>query len=386
MKRKRSVITGRAAAARTPKQVLRDAAARTRATAASKTANRRPSITQSATPVPEFKGPVDVDLHVDLAPARRGMLVLRAPIVIAAGVLGYGPEATDAVDLELVGAIVTRTTTRTSRSGNPPIRMVEVSGGGVVHAIGLQNPGVEAVLERFSTRWGALPLPVIVSIAAESPLGFGELAEALDGQPGVAAIELNLSCPELARGQDFALDEDAADRATSAARERTDLPLIVKLSASAADIRSVAIAVTEAGADAISCSNGLAASTIGLLGRVRSSLQHARYATLSGPPIRAIALRAVSEIAQAVRIPIIGTGGVTSLEDVLDYVAAGATAVGVGSAVFADPALPPRLTLELERHLFDSGVASLAEIRGTALARRRRPSEAKLRESSSPPG
>jgi dihydroorotate dehydrogenase (NAD+) catalytic subunit len=305
--------------------------------------------------------------------------------VVAAGVLGYGVEAADAVDFGQLGAIVTRSTTRSPRSGNRPVRMVEVAGGGVVHSIGFQNPGVESALERFASRWAALSMPVIVSVAAESPIGFGELAEALDGQPGVAAIELNLSCPELARGQDFALDEDAANRATSAARERTDLPLIVKLSAAAPDIRSVAIAVAEAGADAISCSNGLPASTIDLLGRVRNPHQQSRYATLSGPPMRTIALRAVAEIAQAVRIPIVGIGGVTSLDDVLDYVAAGATAVGVGSAVFADPRLPSRLTLELERYLFEQGIATLAEIRGTALAKRRKPATTKVRESSSVP-
>jgi dihydroorotate dehydrogenase (NAD+) catalytic subunit len=337
-------------------------------------------------PPPEPRAPIEVDLRTDLAPSRRGALLLRTPIVTAAGVLGFGVEAGDSVELDGIGAIVTRTVTRHSRSGNPPIRMVEVDGGGLVHAIGLQNPGVETALDRFSARWAALPVPVIVSIAADSPLGFGELAEALDGQPGVAGIELNLSCPELARGQDFALGEDAADRATASARERTDLPLIVKLSAAASDVRSIAIAATEAGADAISCSNGLPASAIDLTGRIRSPLQPARNATISGPPIRAICLRAVSEIAQAVRIPIIGSGGVSSLDDVLDYVAAGATAVAVGSAVFADPALPSRLTLELERHLLDEGVASLAEVRGSALARRRKPAGAKVRESRSVQG
>jgi dihydroorotate dehydrogenase (NAD+) catalytic subunit len=383
MKRKRTIITSRAAAARTPKRALRDAAARTRATAAAKNPSARPAVKAAPTPAPEPRGPVDVDLRVDLAPTRRGSLILRTPIVVASGVLGYGAEAAESLELDRIGAIVTRTTTRGSRSGNAPLRMVEVASGGVVHSIGFQNPGVVAVLDRFSGRWSNLGTPVIVSIAAESALGFGELAEALDGQPGVAGIELNLSCPELARGQDFALDEDAADRATSSARERTDLPLIVKLSAAASDIRSIAIAVVEAGADAISCSNGMPASAIDLLGRTRSPSQPARYATLSGPPIRAISLRAVSEIAQAVRVPIIGTGGVTSLDDVLDYVAAGASAVAVGSAVFADPTLPSRLALELERYLYDQGVATIAEIRGSALARRRRPSSPKVRASSS---
>ena len=162
--------------------------------------------------------------------------------------------------------------------------------------------------------------------------------------------------------------------------------MIVKLSAGAPDIRSVAIAVVEAGADAISCSNGLPASVIDLLGRVRGPTQQSRYATLSGSPIRAVALRAVAEIAQAVRVPIIGIGGVTSLGDVLDYVAAGATAVGVGSAVFADPELPSRLTLELERHLFDEGIASLAEIRGSALAKRRQAARSRVRGSNVLPG
>jgi dihydroorotate dehydrogenase (NAD+) catalytic subunit len=383
VKKKHTVITGRAAAARTPKRALRDAAARARTTPVVRHVSPR---TTSAPTVPAVEaGPVEVDLHVDLAPTRRGSLVLRSPIVVAAGVLGYGVEAIDAVDFALIGALVTRTTTRRPRSGNQPARMVETAGGGILHAIGLQNPGVEAVLDRFSGRWGSLGAPVIVSIAAESAIGFGELAEALDGQPGVAGIELDLSCPELARGLDFALDEDAADRATSAARERTDLPIIAKLSAAAPDIRSVAMAVVEAGADAISCSSGLPASSIGLLGRVRSPQQQPRYATLSGSPIRHVSLKAVSEIAQAVGVPIVGIGGITSLDDVLDYVAAGATAVGVGSAVLADPGLPSRLTLELERHLYEAGVASPAEIRGSALARRRKAASTKVRASRSLP-
>jgi dihydroorotate dehydrogenase (NAD+) catalytic subunit len=155
------------------------------------------------------------------------------------------------------------------------------------------------------------------------------------------------------------------------------------LSAAAPNIRAVAIAVVEAGADAISCSNGLPASAIGLLGRVRGPQLSTRYAVISGPPIRAISLRAVAEIAQTVRVPIIGIGGVTCLDDALDFVAAGASAIGIGSAVFADPGLPARLTLELERHLFDEGIASLEEIRGSALAKRRKPSAGRVRASRS---
>lgn len=374
MKRKRTVITGRAAAARVPKRSLREAAARSRQARATPRPTLTPRRAAEATdPAPAVHGPIEVDLRTDLALSRPGALVLRSPILVASGVLGYGVEAADAVDLGAVGALVTRSTTRDPRSGNPPRRMVEVAGGGLVHAIGYQNPGIEALLDRFPGRWSSLAVPVIVSIAAGSAVGYGELAELLDGQPGVAAIELNLSCPELARGADFSLDEDAADRAVAAARERTDLPLLVKLSASAQDIRSIAVAVAEAGADAIVCTGGLPASALDL-GQAPGVMRGgtAPRAMLSGPPIRPLALRAVSEIDAAVRLPIVGIGGISSLADVLAYVAAGATAVAIGSAVFVDPDLPSRLALELERYLLDRGISSVASLRGSASPRRRR--------------
>src|SRR3954469_23717454 len=160
MKRKRTIITSRAAAARTPKRALRDAAARTRATAAP---TRSPGPRTTRAPViaaiPEQREPVEVALTVDLAP-RRGRLTLRTPIVVASGVFGLGVEAVASVDFGQIGAIVTRTLTRTPRSGNRPFRIVEVAGGGLVHSIGLQNPGVEAALVRFSARWANLPAPV----------------------------------------------------------------------------------------------------------------------------------------------------------------------------------------------------------------------------------
>lgn len=316
----------------------------------------------------EPERPTRVDLSVDLAPGRSESLVLRNPFVTAAGTFGYGVEYDGDVDLQRLGAICSRGVTLTQRPGNPPPRVAEMPAA-LLNAVGLQNPGVDAVLERYGPHWAAWELPVIVNIAAESTEDFAKLGSKLDGQPGVAGIELNLACPDTGRGGLlFGLDADAAARATAAVRHATDLPLIVKLSPGAVDVRTVARAVESAGADALSAINTLAGLAVDR--RRGSPALGAVYGGLSGPALKPIALRVVFEVAQEVHIPIIGMGGVACLEDALDFLYAGASAIGIGTALFADPGLPVRLADQLAEYCLAHGMSTYLELVGRAQPKR----------------
>jgi len=305
-----------------------------------------------------------LDLSVDLG---RG-LFLRNPILVASGAAGYGVELEDQLEPERLGALVTRGTTLRPRTGNAPPRIVRTPAG-ILNGIGLHNPGLEAVLERYVEVWARWPVPVIVNLAADSTADFVELARRLEGVPGIAAVELNLSCPNSARGGTlFALEAEAAGALTAAVRRACDLPLLVKLSPAAPDPRAVARADADAGADVISAVNTLPGLALAA-DRSRPELGSA-YGGLSGPAIRPIALRVVHEISRSVRIPVVAMGGVTVLDDVLDFLAVGAAAVGVGTAAIADPGLPGRLAGELADACAARGLASHLSLIGTALSRR----------------
>ena len=306
-----------------------------------------------------------VDLTVDLG---RG-LVLRNPFLVASGTFGYGTEYADVVDVERLGAICSKGTTLRPRQGNPPPRVTETPAG-MLNSIGLQNPGVDGVLDKYGPTWASWNVPVIVNVAGESVEDYVEVARRLDGQPGVAGIELNISCPNVgAGGLQFALDAGAASQVTAAVRRATDLPLMVKLSPAATDVRGIARGIEDAGADAISAVNTLPGLAID---RVRRRpLLGNTFGGLSGPALKPVALRVVYEVAQVVKIPIVAIGGVGSLDDVLDYLMCGAVAVQVGTAVFADPVLPLKLADELAAWCTAHGLVSHRELVGTALPQRR---------------
>ena len=308
-----------------------------------------------------------IDLSVDLAPEHGG-LMLANPIMVASGTFGYGVEYDEVVDVQRLGAICCKGTTLRPRAGNPPPRVTETPGG-MLNSIGLQNPGVDAVIEKYGPVWQGWKVPVIVNIAGESIEDYVEVARRLDGVPGVAGIELNISCPNVGKGGlQFAIDRDAARAVTAAVRRATDLPLLVKLSPNVADVRPIAKAIEEAGADAITAINTLSGLAVSA-DRTRAFLGNT-YGGLSGPAIKPVALRIVYEVAQVVSIPIVGIGGVTSLADVLDFMACGAVAVQVGTAIFADPELPVRLGDELRAECLARGLSSCAPLVGTALPKR----------------
>jgi dihydroorotate dehydrogenase (NAD+) catalytic subunit len=303
----------------------------------------------------------DLDLTVDLG---RG-LVLPNPVLVASGTFGYGIEYGDVVDVERLGGICCKGTTLKPRIGNPTPRVTETPGG-MLNSIGLQNPGVDAVIEKYAGTWAGWRVPVIVNVAGESVADYVEVCRRLEGVPGVAGIELNISCPNVGKGGlQFAIDASAAGEVTSAVRRVTDLPLLVKLSPNVADIRPIARAIADAGADALTAINTLSGIAVAA-GRDRPLLGNI-YGGLSGPAVKPVAMRIVYEAAQAVRIPIVGIGGVTELADVLDFLAVGAVAVQVGTAIFADPGLPVRLVDELAMECRRRGLSSHRGLVGTAL-------------------
>jgi dihydroorotate dehydrogenase (NAD+) catalytic subunit len=307
---------------------------------------------------------VDVELSVDLG---RG-LVLPNPILVASGTFGYGIEYGDVVDVDRLGAICCKGTTLKPRIGNITPRVTETPGG-MLNSIGLQNPGVDAVVEKYAQTWVGWKTPVIVNVAGESVADYVEVVRRLEGVPGIAGIELNISCPNVGRGGlQFAIDAGAAGEVTAAVRRATDLPLLVKLSPNVADVRPIARAIADAGADALTAINTLSGIAVApsrtkpLLGNI--------YGGLSGPSIKPVALRIVYEVSQIVDIPVVAIGGVTELADVLDFLAVGAVAVQVGTAIFADPTLPVRLVDELTETCRARGLATYADLIGTALPRK----------------
>jgi dihydroorotate dehydrogenase (NAD+) catalytic subunit len=313
---------------------------------------------------PAVASGASVDLTVDLG---RG-LVLANPILVASGTFGYGIEYGDVVDVDRLGAICCKGTTLRPRVGNVTPRVTETPGG-MLNSIGLQNPGVDAVVEKYAGTWTGWQTPVIVNVAGESVGDYVEVVRRLDGVPGVAGIELNISCPNVGKGGlQFAIDAEAAGSVTAAVRRATDLPLLVKLSPNVADVRPIARAIADAGADALTAINTLSGIAVApsrqkpLLGNI--------YGGLSGPAIKPVALRIVYEVAQIVDIPVVAIGGVTELADVLDFLAVGAVAVQVGTAIFADPTLPVRLVDELADECHRLGVATYRDLVGTALPRR----------------
>jgi dihydroorotate dehydrogenase (NAD+) catalytic subunit len=312
-----------------------------------------------------------IDLAVDLG---RG-LRLENPILVASGTFGYGIEYGDVVEIQRLGAICCKGTTLRPRIGNPTPRVTETPGG-MLNSIGLQNPGVDAVLQKYAGTWSGWRVPVIVNVAGESIADFTEVARRLDGVPGVAGIELNISCPNVGKGGiQFAIDAEAAGAVTAAVRRVTDLPLLVKLSPNVADVRPIARAIADAGADALTAINTLSGIAVAPA-RDRPLLGNT-YGGLSGPAIKPVALRVVYEVSQVVDIPVIAIGGVTELADVLDFLAVGAVAVQVGTAIFADPTLPVRLVAELAAECRRRNLTSYAPLIGTALAKRAAPPSSK---------
>lgn len=304
-----------------------------------------------------------LDLSVELAPRQKRGLPLRNPVMTASGTFGNAVEFARAVDVGRLGAIVSKGVTLRPRAGNATPRTVETPAG-MLNSIGLQNIGVDAIIRDVAPIWAAWDVPAIVNISAERAGDYVELASRLDGVPGVAAIELNISCPNVDSGLEFGADPRAAAGVTAAVRRTCGLPLIVKLTPNTGDIVAVARAAADSGADALCVANTILGMAIDV--RARRPVLARGAGGLSGPAIRPIILRMVWDVAGAVDVPIVASGGVATGEDALAYLLAGASAVQVGTASFRDPGAALRVLDELTALLRDTGVTRLDEIVGAA--------------------
>lgn len=304
---------------------------------------------------PRGRNPMDVSVQL-------GRLSLRNPILLASGTCGYVQELSGMLDLSKLGGVIPKTVTRQPRAGNLPPRTVEVPAG-LLNSIGLDNDGIEHFLTHHLPYLRTVPTTVIANIAAESSGEFAELAGMLDGQPGVAAIELNLSCPNVAGGVDFALDPALTARVLRGVRAATSLPILAKLTPNIGDIVPIARAAADAGADALSLVNTVMGMAIDW--RARRPVLGGNTGGLSGPALKPIALRIVWQVAQAVRVPIVGIGGISTIDDVMEFLVAGASAVQIGTANFFDPTVGERIAGELRTALEECKATSVSEIVGT---------------------
>ena len=306
------------------------------------------------------------DISVNLAPGHETGLRLRGPVMIACGTFGqdgYGSGMPSGSDWQSLGAVVAKTTTVRERFGNPGPRIAH-SRAWTMNSIGLANPGIETVLRDYAPLWPDWQVPVILSIAGESVEEFLSLAAAVDGTPGVAAIEINVSCPNVAGGLDFAQSPQLTADVVRAVVGATGLPVIAKLSPNVSDIVPIAQAAEAAGAHALTLTNTLIGMAMdretggSVLGTITGGI--------SGPALKPITLAMVYKVFRAVGIPIIGVGGIESTADALDYLHAGATAVQIGTANFTDPRAPGHVTAGIERHLTRRKLASIAALTGIA--------------------
>ncbi len=312
------------------------------------------------------------DLTVELAPGHPRGLRLRNPVMTASGTFGYGDEYARVADIQRLGAIISKGTTLHPRVGNAALRVVETPAG-MLNAIGLQNPGIDELIAQRAPRWAQWTVPVIVNIAGETLQEYVALATKLEGVPGVAGIELNISCPNLrAGGSVYGSDTEIAAETTAAVRQASSLPLIVKLSPNVPDLRPLARAVAEAGANAVSLINTITGMKIDI--HTRRPMLANVTGGLSGPAIKPIALRMVYEVAQALRegvngrpVPIIGIGGICAIEDALEFIMAGATAIQLGTINFVNPGAGLEIIAGLETFLRRQSLTSLQPIIGAAL-------------------
>jgi len=282
----------------------------------------------------------------------------------ASGTFGYGTEHSHLFDIQQLGAIVCKGTTLEPRDGNAQPRLAETAYG-ALNSIGLQNIGVNALIREQAPIWASWRVPVIVNIAGETTDDYAQLAGRLDGVAGIKAIEVNISCPNVkAGGIQFGSNPESAAEVTAAVKEATSLPVLVKLTPNTSDIAKIAIAVAEAGADAISLINTIKGMAIDitrrrpLLGNITGGL--------SGPALKPVALYMVYEVAGTVEVPVIGCGGITTASDAIEFIMAGASAIQVGTASFTNPRAPLDVLEGIERFIESEGIEDINELIGVA--------------------
>ena len=298
-----------------------------------------------------------VDLRVDL-----GRLQLPNPILVASGTFGYAREMEQIVDISRLGGIIPKTITPQPRAGNRPWRTVETPCG-LLNAIGLDNDGIDHFVSHHLPYLRKLGPPVIVSVAARTPDEFVAMVRRLEQTGDVDAVELNISCPNVTGGIDFGTDPDRCRALIGAVRGASQLPIFAKLTPNVTSIAAIAHAAADAGADALTLINTVLGLAVNW--RRRRPVLGNGMGGLSGPAIKPIALRCVFQAAQAVDIPIIGVGGITTTDDVMEFLVTGANAVQIGTANFFDPTVTQRLVDDLPETLAAAGIRGLRELVGT---------------------
>jgi dihydroorotate dehydrogenase (NAD+) catalytic subunit len=305
-----------------------------------------------------------MNLSVQLAPGNKKGLKLTNPVMTASGTFGYGIEYEHLFDIQKLGAIVCKGTTLEPRDGNPQPRIAETANG-MLNSIGLQNIGVDALIKEKAPVWASWQVPVIVNIAGRTIDDYAEVARELDKVPGVAGLEVNISCPNIkAGGAEFGANPESAAKVTEAVRKATALPVIMKLTPDTAEIVRIAQAVTGAGADALCFINTVRGMAINI--KTRKPLLGNGYGGLSGPAIKPVALYMVYEVYKAVNIPIIGCGGITNANDAIEFFMAGATAIQVGTASFMNPRAPMDVLEGIESYLEKEKIQDIRELIGVA--------------------
>jgi dihydroorotate dehydrogenase (NAD+) catalytic subunit len=282
--------------------------------------------------------------------------------MVASGTFGYAREMEHLVELSRLGGILPKTVTPLARAGNAPARTVETAAG-MLNSIGLDNDGIEAFVAHHLPYLAGIGVPIVVSIAGGNLEEFVSMAARLDELAGVAAIELNVSCPNVSHGVDFGVDAAMCRRVVRGARDACRLPILAKLTPNVTDIAEIAKAAADGGADAISAVN----TCLGLVvdWRRRKPMLGAGLGGLSGPAIKPIALRAVYQVARAVDIPVVGIGGIASIDDVMEFLVAGASAVQVGTANFYNPTATMTILDQLPGALAELGASRVTDVVGT---------------------
>jgi len=298
-----------------------------------------------------------LDLSVAIGP-----ISLANPVLTASGTFGYGDEYAHVVDLAAIGGVITKTITLEPRVGNPPARIAETAGG-LLNSIGLENVGLERFIADKLPRLRALHCAVVVSLGGETPAELERLLEPLGERPGIAGFEINFSCPNVTKG---GARYWAVPRRLEATLKRlrplTKSGLIAKLSPDVTSVGELAIACEQGGADAVTAVNTFVGMAIDL--EHRSSKLGRATGGLSGPAIKPLALARCHEAARAVRIPVIGSGGIVGGRDALEFIAAGATAVQVGTATFVEPEASTRVLAEMRAWLAANGIARVTDLIG----------------------
>lgn len=307
-----------------------------------------------------------INTHISLKTQNGGVLELKNPIMSASGTFGYGTEFMPYGDIGKLGAIVVKGLSLKPRAGNPLPRVAETPCG-MLNAVGLQNDGVEAFLEEKLPQLAGHNVPVIANIYATSAEEFGELANILSKEEKVAALEVNISCPNVkAGGVLFGQDPLMAQTIVQAVKKNAgNTPVIIKLSPNVTNIAEMAKAIETAGADMISCINTITGMAVDV--RTRKPLLANIVGGLSGPAIKPVALRCVWQVAQAVQIPVIGIGGIRTAKDVLEFMLVGASAVQVGTANFTDPTTIFKIVQTLPDLCEELGIKNLEQYRNSLI-------------------